>query len=60
MKDLYLEDYDTYLNSLERFAAPKREHANLLSKGRASNSGIRATAIICVVVAVGTIVPWIG
>ena len=60
MKDPYLDDYDRYLDSLNRFAAPKRNY--IQPKDSSTRSGLKSLllATACAFVAVGMIVPWAG
>ncbi len=60
MSDPYLDEYDAYLNGLDRFAAPVRRHSNLPKTNRRSRNSTYTKAIACVFIAIGVIVPWIG
>jgi hypothetical protein len=60
MKDPYLEDYDAYLNSLDRFAAPRRKNPQATDASKWSHSSRWIVAAICAFVAVGAVAPLFG
>ena len=60
MKDPYLEDYDAYLNSLDRFAAPGRKTPQAKGTRKWSHSSPWIVAAICAFVAIGAAAPLFG
>jgi len=58
MQDPYLKDYDAYLNSLERFEAPRRTPLFQESRKIGSTPVLRAALVIAACVLLFVQVPW--
>lgn len=60
MKDPYLNDYDAYLNSLQRFSAPKRNHLTTKCPKPRLHVPLAALAVVGSAFAALAFIPWSG